>query len=89
MSDDDPEYGVTDACPHCDAGPEALYRRAPSFSKPQRGVDPDKDWYCRRCEHAFDTPRRRARQHPGGFNQGSLADKLDQAPPSAIGGDTQ
>ncbi|MFC6954935.1 hypothetical protein [Halorubellus litoreus] len=57
MSDDDPEYGVTDACPHCDAGPEALYRRAPGFSKPTRGEDADKDWYCRRFEHAFDTQR--------------------------------
>ncbi|WP_323677550.1 hypothetical protein [Halorubellus sp. PRR65] len=87
MSDDDQGYGQTDACPYCDAGPEALYRRGPGFSKSQRTVAPDKDWYCRNCEAAFDTPERRARAHPGGFTAGSLADRLDQADPSAVGGD--
>ncbi|WP_323677633.1 hypothetical protein [Halorubellus sp. PRR65] len=83
----DPAYGYTDACPHCDAGPEALYRRGPGFSKSQRTVDPDKDWYCRECHQGFDEPARRERGHPGGFDQGSLAAQLDQADPSAVSGD--
>ncbi|MFC6954762.1 hypothetical protein [Halorubellus litoreus] len=72
------DASLTDACSLYDAGPEALYRRAPGFSRSQRSVDPDKGWYRRDCQQGFDDLEGRERGHPGGFNQGSLAARLDQ-----------
>jgi hypothetical protein len=73
------------ACPYCDAGSTAIYRRL-ERNVNRRDDTPDGQWYCRDCKQAFDEPRERERKQDGNVTVG-VARALSDADPSDLGGD--
>jgi hypothetical protein len=81
------DYGTTDCCPHCYAGPTSIYVRGSDVQKAARTDDPDASYYCRDCQQAFDELAQRDRSRPGGYNGGGLAAQLDAADPDDVSAD--